>query len=67
MPRLSPWRVRVKLMIETWVDVEALTAKAAEQEAAKLPNVISVFGNSATPANQEVEARQPVGIQEELF
>ncbi len=67
MSRLLPWRVRVKLSVETWVDVDAPTAKIAEQEAAKLPNVISVFGLSATPADKLAEAPRPVGVQEELF
>ena len=38
-----PWRVRVKLTLETWVDIEAPNAGIAEVEAAKLPNVISLY------------------------
>ena len=67
MARLTPWRVRVKLAVEGWVDVEAPTAVVAEAEAVKLPGVISVFKSSAIPANQLAEARPPEGVQEELF
>ena len=62
-----PWRVRVKLSIETWVDVTAPDAKAAEAAAAVLPNVISVFGSSATIANKVIGVEAPLGVQEELL
>ena len=62
-----PWRVRVKLAIETWVDIEATNASIAETEAAKLPNVISVFRLSATLANKVAGAEAPAGVQEELL
>ena len=62
-----PWRVRVKLSVETWVDVTAPDARAAEAAAAKLPNVISVFGLSATIANKVVGVTAPEGVQEELL
>ena len=61
-----PWRVRVKLAIEGWVDIEAPNAGAAEAEAAKLPNVISVFRQSATLANKVAGVEAPAGVQEEL-
>jgi hypothetical protein len=62
-----PWRVRVKLALETWVDIEATTASIAETEAAELPNVISVFGSSATLANKIAGVEAPAGVQEELL
>jgi hypothetical protein len=61
-----PWRVRVKLAVEGWVDIEAPNASAAEAEAAKLPNVISVFGLSATLANKVAGVEAPAGVQEDL-
>jgi hypothetical protein len=62
-----PWRVRVRLVVEGWVDIEASTASIAEVEAAKLPNVISVFRASATLANKVAGAEAPAGVQEDLF
>ncbi len=60
-----PWRVRVKLAIEGWVDVDATNAITAEIEAAKLPGVISVFGASATLANKVAGVEPATGVQEE--
>jgi hypothetical protein len=45
--RIPVWRVRVKKVTEDWIDVEAMTPELAEQEAAKVPFVLSVFPKSA--------------------
>ena len=66
MPRLLPWRVRVRLSVEHWVDVEAETAGLAEAAAANLPNVLSVFGKSAVRADKLAEAQRSEGVQEGL-
>ena len=67
MPRKTPWRVRVKLAVESWVEVQATTPLEAETEAYKLPNVISVFGRSAILGNKIAASPEPAGVQEELF
>jgi hypothetical protein len=67
MAKKLPWRVRVKLALETWVDIEAPNASIAEAEAAKLPNVISVFRLSATRADKVAGAEAPAGVQEDLL
>ena len=45
--RPSHYRVRVYRKVEIWVDVDAYSAAEAEAEAAKVPGVLSVFGQSA--------------------
>ena len=60
-----PWRVRVKLALETWVDIEAPNASTAEAEAAKLPGVISVFKLSATLANKIAGVQLAAGVEED--
>lgn len=62
-----PWRVRVVVKQEAWVDVVAASWAAAELEAATLPNVVSVFGKSAVLANKEAGAELAAGVREELY
>ena len=67
MKQQKLWRVRVKLAVESWVEIAADTPLIAEAEAAKLPGVISVFGRSAIPGDQPAASRTPIGVQEEMF
>lgn len=62
MRRQKRWRVRVKRAIEDWVDIAADTPLQAEQLAATIPNVISVFGQSAISGDKPVEGPVPVGV-----
>ena len=62
------FRVRVKLAIESWVEVTADTPDAAERAAAALPGVITVFGRSAVRGDKLAAAPVlPAGVQEDLF
>lgn len=63
MPRPTQWRVRVRIAIEGWVDVDAQSAPHAESEAAKVPGVLSVFAKSAMPSN-ELQAPQATRVEE---
>lgn len=54
MRRQKLWRVRVRRSIEDWIDVSADTPQQAEEQAAVLPGVISVFGNSAMDGSKPV-------------
>ena len=65
MSRLPTWRVRIKRIVEDWVDVEAVSALEAETEAYKIPGVVSVFGRSAIPGNQPIEGALPTGVHDE--
>jgi hypothetical protein len=57
MSKKQIWRVRVKKWSEQWIDVQADTPEEAEQSAASIPFVLSVFGQSA------IRGDKPVGTQ----
>ena len=60
-----PFRVRVRKLMETWVDIEATSATEAERQAMMLPGVVSVFDFSAIPTDKPVNSATPdVGIEE---
>ena len=65
MSRPKLWRVRVKKVVEDWVDVTALMAEDAERMAAQVPNVVSVFGRSATLAEKIYTPEIACGVEEE--
>lgn len=65
MPRPNIWRVRVKQTIEGWVEVQAYSAAEAEQEAVKVPAVLSVFPRSAIRADFVPETDRPAGVRED--
>jgi len=65
MPRSIVWRVRVKRAMESWVEVQALSAAQAEIEAAKVPGVINVFGRSAIRADESAAPEPPAGVRED--
>lgn len=64
--RPARWRVRVKRSIETYVDVQATDANGAENEALKVPGVMSVFPKSAMLVEEaeRVERQQFPGVEE---
>ena len=62
MRRQKTWRVRVKRAVEDWVDVKADDALLAEQLAANIPGVISVFGRSAIPGGKPVTQDFIMGV-----
>lgn len=68
MKKQMTWRVRVRRAIEEWVDVQADTPQQAEEKAACLPQVLSVFGKSAMrgdkPLGQTVQAMGVVDDEE---
>lgn len=64
MSRPTPWRVRVKLLSESWVEVQAMTAREAEDTAHYVPNVVSVFRQSAIPGDKLAVQHQPVGVED---
>ena len=64
MARSIMWRVMVSRAIEAWVEVQALSAAAAEIEAAKVPGVINVFGRSAIRSDESTAPEPPVGVME---
>ena len=59
MSRPRPYRVRVNKVTEVWVDVMAMSAEEAEQNAAKLNGVVGVFGRSATLAEKRAIENEP--------
>lgn len=65
MPLFPTWRVRVMKKIEDWVDVSAATAFEAEVEALRVPNVLSVFGKSAIPADRPTDDALSEGVRED--
>lgn len=65
MRRQQLWRVRVRKAVEDWVDVTADTPLQAEELAASIPNVISVFGKSAISGMKPVGQTIPVGVEDD--
>lgn len=65
MRGVPSWRVRVKRSIETFVDVDAVTAVAAEIEAAKVPGVIQVFSRSAIRSDERGLPARPAGVPDD--
>lgn len=65
MRNQKTWRVRVKRSIEDWVAVQSDTPLQAEQLAATVPGVLSVFGQSAILGDRPVEQAVPAGIMDE--
>lgn len=65
MPKQRTWRVRVVRKVEDWVDVDADTPLSAENLAALLPQVVSVFGGSAMRGDKPVDQIPPIGVEEE--
>jgi hypothetical protein len=64
MPRPAQWRVRVKRSVELWVDVLAHSAIEAEAEAAKVPQVLSVFAKSAIRADEAAPPERLAGVED---
>lgn len=64
LARPIPWRVRVRSVVETWVDVQAVSAQEAEVLAAGFPGVLSVFGKSAMPGGVVVDPGVSMSIEE---
>jgi hypothetical protein len=66
MPKQRTWRVRVVRKAEDWVDVVADTPLQAENLAAVLPQVISVFTGSALRGDRPVgQNTPPVGVEDD--
>jgi hypothetical protein len=63
MASLKPWRVRVMRAVELWVDVRAESPAQAEALARNLPQVLSVFGQSAVRADK-LAGDRAVGVEE---
>jgi hypothetical protein len=53
MSHPRPYRVRVNIISEGWVDVMAFTPEDAERIAATVKNVVGVYGRSATLAEKK--------------
>jgi len=61
MNKQKLWRVRVMRRAEDWVEIRAESAVQAEQQAATLPFIISVFARSAIPGDKPLAATDPLG------
>jgi len=59
------WRVRVERKVESWVDVLAHSGHEAEVEAAKVPNVVNVFSQSAIRGDEAARPELPEGVRDE--
>ena len=59
-PRM--YRVRVMRVVETWIDVSAISRAGAELAAASFPGVITVFAKSAIQADRG-EAEEPLNVE----
>lgn len=64
MTRRLPWRVRVQRNVESWVDVEAMTAVEAEAEAKNVSGVTNVFPKSAIRTDVFTEPKPSQGVEE---
>jgi hypothetical protein len=59
------YRVRVRRAVEDWVTVEAESPLQAEEKAATIPGVLSVFGKSALRGDRPVvDAYTTRGIED---
>jgi len=65
MARPVYYRVRVRRATETWVEVAALSTENAEDEALKVPGVLSVFGKSAIRVDETNRPGRPEGVRDE--
>lgn len=66
MLKQQRYRVRVMRKVEDWVEVLALDQNQAEQEAVKMPHVLSVFSKSAIRADRPIMNNVvPSGIMED--
>lgn len=64
--RKMVWRVRVRKALEDWVDVEADTPREAEEKAAVMPTVLSVFGKSAIRGDKPLGTiSAPMGVEDD--
>lgn len=65
--RLKPWRVRVKRVVEDWVEVLADSPASAEQQAFDLPHTVHVFKGMTVPGDKLAKdiKPQPIGVEEE--
>jgi hypothetical protein len=64
-PRPRPWRVRVRRLMETWIDVSAHSAIEAESLAADYPQVVSVFVGSTIRADLKDAEPRDIGVEDE--
>jgi hypothetical protein len=64
-PRPKPWRVRVRRVIETWIEVSAHSATEAEGLAANYPQVVSVFVGSTIRADLKDAEPRDIGVEDE--
>ena len=65
MPRLTNWKVRVRRATEDWVLVQAYNAKDAEDRAAAVPGVLSVFPGTTVRGDEADRPLPPPGVEEE--
>ena len=64
MRRQKTWRVRVRRSVEEWVEVQADTPLQAEQLAASIPQVLSVFSGSAMRGDKPIDQIPPAGVED---
>lgn len=61
------WRVRIRRAVDQWVELDANTPEEAEALAGQIPNVLSVFGKSATPGNRIYSQSDPAITVDETY
>lgn len=64
MRKQKPWRVRVRRAAEEWITVYADTPREAEELAAVVPGVLSVFEGSGMRGDKPVDQIPPIGVEE---
>lgn len=65
--RKAIWRVRVRKVVEDWVEVTAGSALEADAEAAKVPGVVGVVLGLTIPGDKLAgPVTEPLGVKEEL-
>lgn len=64
MRNQKPWQVRVVRAVEEWVTVFADSSKQAEELAAVMPKVLSVFGGSVIRGDKPIDQISPIGVEE---
>lgn len=66
MRKAKIWRVRVKRSVEEWVDIKADSKEQAEQEAASVPNILSVLTGMTIRGDRPLEGMTPpIGVEED--
>lgn len=64
-PKKKRWRVRVKRLLEDWIEVLATSPEEAEALAKITPNIVHVFPQMTMSGEKPIEGMiPPVGVED---